>query len=174
MSQLDPEILADFLQEANHLIDQMLDILTKCEGDFGQVKSLEEYGLLVDRIMGGAKSLAIEVTDTNHVIYQLGDVCAICKAVGYKGSQITENENLYEIVVALLLDASEMMPKMLDLVQTNENINSVLNRTFLERVKWVNDKFGSDYRASVEVKSDTKTKLNQADIDELLKKLGLD
>jgi hypothetical protein len=174
MSQLDPEILRDFQAESKDLVDQMIEILEKCEGDFSQVKSLEQYGLFVDRIMGGAKSLAMSISDKNHIIHQIGDYCAICKAVGYKASQIKDNEHFYDVVVALLLDASEMLPKMLDLVGSNQNLNTVLSKTFVERVKWVSEKFGAEYRSSVEVNKNAPKKMDQGDIDDLLKKLGLD
>ncbi len=172
---LDYEILKDFLSESKDLISKMESILEQAEGDFSQVKSLEEYGLNVDRIMGAAKSLALMVTDENHLIHKVGDYSAICKAVGYKASQIKDNEQFYDICVALLLDGTEVLDQMIDGLGTGKSdIKELFSTTFLERLKWVSAQFGAEYRASVDVNKTSKTKLDQSEIDDLLKKLGLD
>lgn len=174
MAEIDSQILKDFLGESKTLIERMTDILEKCEGDFSQVQSLEDYGQNVDRIMGAAKSLAISV-DPKHLIHKIGDYAAICKAVGYKASQIKDNEQFYNICVALLLDGTEVLEQMIDGVSDGKSeIKELFSQTFLERLKWVSAQFGSQYRASVEVAKTPKNKMNQSDIDDLMKKLGLD
>ena len=78
------EILIEFREESKALNDKLLEILEKCEGDFTQAQSLEEYGNTVDRVMGGAKSLAMQFSKPGHLTQVLGDYAAICKAVSYK------------------------------------------------------------------------------------------
>lgn len=177
MANLDIEILEEFQAESKTLIEKMSSILESCEGDFSQVKSLEEYGLNVDRIMGAAKSLAL-MAEPDHLIHKIGDYAAICKAVGYKSSQIRGNEQFYDICVALLMDGTEVLEEMVDNVTSGKTtIQDLFSKTFLERLRWVSSEFGSDVRASVDVHSGQagqKSKMSQDDIDDLLKKLGLD
>lgn len=82
------DILKEFQIESKNLIEESLRVLENCDGDPSQAHSLEEYAQLVDRIMGGAKSLAVHLNDPNHIIHKVGDYAALCKAVGYKASQI--------------------------------------------------------------------------------------
>lgn len=175
MSTLDTEILKEFQAESKNLIEKMTSILESCEGHFDQVKSLEEFGMNVDRIMGAAKSLGMGEEDQKHTIHKIADYSAICKAVGYKASQIRDNEQFYDICVALLLDGTEVLNEMVDALDSNHlELKELFSTTFLERLRWVSAQFGAEYRSSVEVHKGAKTKLNQIEIDDLLKKLGLD
>jgi len=179
LSSMDTEILKEFQIESKNLIQQITEILEKCEGDFSQVKSLEEYGQVVDRVMGGAKSLAMGLSGatSDHFIHKIGDYAALCKAVGYKASQIEDNEQFYDVAVAFLLDATEMLTEMIDKILETKpaNFKDLFSQTFLDRLKWISSQFGAEYRASVDVKQATKVKkMSQGEIDNLLKKLGLD
>jgi hypothetical protein len=173
---LDKEILSEFQLESKILITQMQEILGNCEDDFSQVKRLEEFGQTVDRIMGGAKSLAVTSGEQNGPLHKLGDYAAVCKAVGYKASQITDNDPFYNICVGLLIDAVDILEKMMDNLSndTPAEPSMMLSQTFLDRLKWVGEKFGVEYRASVDVSKGNKTKkMSQTEIDMLLKKLGV-
>lgn len=172
MSELDSEIVKDFVDESKGLIEKLLDILNHAEGDYSQVKTLADYGNLVDRIMGGAKSLAMLVPK-DHAVHIIGDYAAVCKAVGYKASQIKNNEQFYDICVALLLDATENLSALIDNIDKPVNVlRQTLTNTFLERVKWVSSQFSADFRESVDA-SGSKGKMDQSEIDDLLKKLGI-
>lgn len=165
---LDNEILKEFIVESKSLIEQSLEILESADGSPAKAKTLETFGNNVDRIMGGAKNLAMLV-DVNHPLYFISDYCAVCKAVGYKGSQIKNNPDFYNICVALLLDATETLVEMIDHVSDeNKNPRNLLTQTFLDRLQWVSNQFSKDIRETVGEKS-----LGQNDIDELLKKLGI-
>lgn len=174
MADLDIEILKEFQNESKILIDKMISILETCEGDFSQVKGLEEFGQNVDRIMGAAKSLAL-LADPDHLIHKIADYSAICKAVGYKSSQIQDNEQFYDICVALLLDGTEVLRTMIDTLTSGKTaVKELFSKTLLERLRWVSSVFSADIRGSVDVHKGEKKKLSQNDIDDLLKKLGLD
>jgi chemotaxis protein histidine kinase CheA len=173
MANIDNEILEEFQNESKILIDKMNSILEEVEGDFNQVQSLEEYGNNVDRIMGAAKSLAL-MAEPDHLIHKIADYAAICKAVGYKSSQIRDNEQFYDICVALLMDGTEVLQEMIDNLSAGKSgIQELFSKTFLERLRWVSSVFKADVRASVDVNKGQK-KMSQSDIDDLLKKLGLD
>lgn len=171
VSDIDIEILKDFQTESKDLIDQLNFILEQCEGDFGQVKSLEQYGQIVDRIMGGAKSVGMGITDDSHFIHKIADYSALCKAVSYKASQIKDNPSFYDIAVALLLDATEMLDEMVQKVDQAKpsDFKELFSQTFLDRLRWISDQFGKNIRASVSAAG----AMNQNDIDALMKKLGM-
>lgn len=174
MEQQDGDILKEFEIESKSLIESLIEILERCEGDFAQVKSLEQYGQTVDRIMGGASNIALVTGDSNHVIHKIADYSAVCKAVGYKASQIKDNESFYDICVALLLDATEALREMVNVCtddQGQEKVRALMTPAFIDRLRWVSKQFSAEYSSSVGVKT-TSSKMGQDDIDELLKKLG--
>jgi hypothetical protein len=164
---IDDSILKEFVLESKSLISESLEILEEVESDISKVKRLEVYGNNVDRIMGGAKNLAI-MAEKDHPLHFIGDYCALCKAVGYKSAQIMSNEDFLMICVALLLDATEMLKEMIEKLATSKVERTKLNQTFLDRLQWVSSQFGKDVRETV-----GKQGLAQDDIDDLLKKLGI-
>lgn len=170
-SQLD-EILKDFQVESKKLIKEMKTVLDKCEGDMTLARSLEDYGMYVDRIMGGAKNIAINVSDPGHIIHKIADYSGVCKAVGYKSSQVTDNEPLFDTCVALLMDATDVLEVMFrNLIQKPAvPIDQLINQHLIDRLKWVSQKFGENYRSSVAI---GQQKMSQGEIDGLLRKLGV-
>lgn len=170
---LDKEIVQDFVDESKSLIEDLILLLESLEGHFKRVQELEDYGNRIDRIMGGAKSLAL-LADQNHPLHLVADYTALCKAVGYKASQIKDNEKFFDICVALLLDATETLDQMLGhMDQSAEELKKSLSHTFLERVRWVSQQFSDEFRGSVDAQNKESQKMSQDDIDELMKKLGL-
>lgn len=173
MADLNIEILKEFQAESKNLIENMNSLLESCEGDISQAKRLADYGNNVDRIMGAAKSLALQVP-AEHLIHKIADYSAICKAVSYKTSQMKDNEQFFDICVALLMDGTEVLDSMIDgLSEGKTGIKDLFTVTFLERLRWVSSQFSKDVRGSVEIGKQP-DKLSQSDIDNLLKKLGLD
>lgn len=176
---VDKEILEDFKTESKGLITELLDLLEEADGDPTQYEKLERYGQTVDRIMGGVKSLATNFAEdfpAGHMIHQMGDYAALCKAVGYKASQIQENEQFFNVCVAFLLDATEMLSQMVARLGSEEvkNLSHLLNKTFLDRLRWINAQFKGDVRATVaSTNAPVAKKMNQTEIDDLLRKLGV-
>jgi hypothetical protein len=168
---IDKEIVKDFVSESKDLIQEGLDLLENIEGDFSQVTKLEEYGNCVDRIMGGAKSLAM-MAPPNHALHMISDYAALCKAVGYKASQIEGNEAFYNICVGLLLDATETLDSLIDRIELDSStLKTSMPQAFIERLRWVSQQFSEEYRESVDAGKGKK--MSQSDIDDLMKKLGL-
>lgn len=168
---IDKAILKDFVIESKEIVSSSLELLENIEGDFSQISQLESYAQRIDRIMGAAKSLALMVPPP-HPLHVIADYTALCKAVGYKASQIKNNERFYEICVALLLDATETLQTWIDNLDQSIAFNvKDLSETFLERLRWVSNQFSADVRASVGVEG--KKKMAQDEIDDLLRKLGV-
>jgi enamine deaminase RidA (YjgF/YER057c/UK114 family) len=176
---VDNEILEDFKKESKNLLKEMDEILEKIEDRFDLVLDLEVYGQTVDRMMGGAKSIAANFPEefpSEHFIHQFGDYAALCKAVAYKASQIQANEQFYNVCIALLQDATDTLGKMLITLDkdTALPISKILSKTFLDRLKWVSNQFGTEIRGTVSsATSDRAKKMSQDEIDNLLKKLGI-
>ncbi len=172
MSNIDKDIVKDFTLESKGIIQDLIDTLEGIEGDFSKVSQLEEYGQKVDRIMGGAKSLALLVP-IDHPLHMVADYAALCKAVGYKASQIQGNPQFFDICVALLLDATETLSSWIEGLgsDTSEDLKSSITSTFLERLRWVSNQFGADVRGSVD--AGKPKAMDQNEIDELLRKLGV-
>ncbi|KYG69823.1 hypothetical protein AZI85_16405 [Bdellovibrio bacteriovorus] len=169
---IDKEIVEDFVGESKTLIEELIDLLESIEGDFSQVTKLADYGNNVDRIMGGAKSLAMMVPP-DHPLHMISDYAALCKAVGYKASQITDNEQFFDICVALLLDATETLESLIDnIFEEGKTLREKIPQAFIERLRWVSNQFSEEYSMSVGTGTKDK-KLKQSEIDDLLKKLGL-
>jgi hypothetical protein len=169
---IDKEIVEDFVNESKHLIEDLLELLESIEGDFSQVKKLADYGNNVDRIMGGAKSLAL-MAPPDHALHMISDYSALCKAVGYKASHIRDNEKFFDICVALLLDATETLSDLLSRIHEDGNLlRQTITPAFIDRLRWVSQQFSDDVDASVGT-GNSPTKMDQMGIDELLKKLGL-
>ncbi len=166
---IDPSILDDFLQESLTLVEQCIELLETIESNPSEVERLGEFANLIDRVMGGAKSLALGLSEEN-ALHLIGDYCAICKSVGYQSSRIQNNVQLYDIAVALLLDAVEMVRTLFQRLDTSRSeLKKLFTTTFLDRLKWMSVQFD-------EIEKNRKyggPKMQQNEIDELLKKLGL-
>jgi chemotaxis protein histidine kinase CheA len=159
---IDTEIIKDFLDESKSLVEDLVTLLEDIEGDFSKVAKLADYGNGVDRVMGGAKSLALQV-DSNHALHMIADLTAVCKAVGYKASQIEGNEQLFNACVGLLLDATETLQQLLDRIdQDTATLKKIIPQAFIERLTWASNQFSSDVRASV----------SSGNMNDLIKKLS--
>lgn len=170
----DLKILAEFQSESKKLLQQMKIILEDCGTGAAPALRLEDYGNLVDRIMGGAKSIAVALSVQVHPIHKVSDYADVCKVVGYKTSQIKDHDAFFEICIALLLDATEVLEELILGLMTMkpEDVNSLITQKILDRLRWVAGKFGEDGQVG-RASKDRKGKLNQKNIDDLLKKLGV-
>lgn len=171
----DPELIEDFVNEANGLFDQLEEILDELEDDLTNTAHLEKFGQVIDRIMGAAKSI-----EANEVAM----FCELGKIIGYKSSQ-TKEPALLNVVVAILFDAIDLLRKMVANLKTNDDsgLKDLSTEAFGTRLSWLSDKFKHIERASVAYKKPedvTKKDLgkkgqtmDQGSIDDLMKALGL-
>lgn len=150
----------------------MLAILEEAEEDFTKVRTLDTFGQLVDRIMGGAKTIAISDPKLT-TMEAIGKYSELCKAIGYKGSQITDNEQLYNVTVGVLLDGTEVLDEMINGLKdgSESSVEDFMTGHFLERLTWLASQFGDEYRASVEIeRKDDKSEMlgSQSEVDALI------
>ena len=166
---IDKAIIDDFKSESLSLIEECIELLETAENNPSEVEKLSDFANRIDRVMGGAKSLAL-MAPKDHPLNLIGDYCAICKSVGYQGAQVQGNDELYNVIVALLLDAVEMTQTIFEkLDSTSTELKKLFTTTFLERLKWVSFQFDELEKK----RSGGKDRMEQNEIDALLKKLGL-
>jgi chemotaxis protein histidine kinase CheA len=174
-SDLQQMMLVEFQKEAKTLLNTLYETLESIDDDYSKSKDLENYGQVVDRIMGGAKILALDF-DESHFTHQIGNYAELCKAVSYKASQIQDNESLFCICLAFLMDATDVLKDMINGLSSNTKLEmkSFFNHAFLDRLKWISGKFSSEVRASVSFDTgNAEEVMDQNAIDDLMKKLGL-
>jgi hypothetical protein len=142
----DPELVKIFKDESDVLLQELQGILEKLEEDTqleAVSKNLELYGQAIDRMMGAAKSLSFN---------RIGKLCELGKMVGYKSSQ-AKDENLNQIVIAFLFDATEHLKEMIINLPSSESQDAkmAMSATLMSRLKWLVEKFKHIERGSVAI-----------------------
>ena len=137
------DIVDDFCREGKKQIDALNDLLENLEDDLSDKKQLEEFGQVIDRMMGAAKSLEIQ---------SVAIFCELGKNIGYKASQINQ-EALISVVVAVLIDAVQILEKLILKLEKGEDLElkEISATAFLTRLQWLNDKFKHIKRSSVAI-----------------------
>ncbi|MFN3454421.1 MAG: hypothetical protein ACK41T_05620 [Pseudobdellovibrio sp.] len=169
---IDKEILNDFYEESKGLIEELVDLLESMEGDFSQIERLCEYGNKIDRIMGTARSIAL-MAPPDHGLNLISDYTSLCKVVAYKAAEVKSNPKLYEVTVALLLDATEALEVLIPKLELPmDELKKCISPNFIERVRWVSGQFIKQTEAPQIASTTGSNPMGQADIDDLMKKLG--
>lgn len=150
------EILDLFKQESLSIISKIDVILDDISANPEKNELLEEFGQNIDRIMGAAKNLEVS-GELPEIMGRIGEFCQLCKAIGYKGSQVSSPE-LTTIVAAFLMDAIDLLNGFILRVETltQDDVSGLISATFLERLKWMNEKMGDNLRSSVAINKDKK------------------
>lgn len=162
------EILKEFQDESKVYVAELADILEEVEENIENNQKLEKFGQVVDRIMGAAKTLEGAYQDES--LKHISSYSELCKLIGYKASQLKNQPEFCAVVVAFLLDATEMLDELIENVGSAKKTSQVLTATFLSRLQMISGRFDSSLRGSVGVEDKAST---QSEIDELLKKMGL-
>jgi chemotaxis protein histidine kinase CheA len=164
---LDPEmseIIEDFCKESETIYAELEAILDSYE-DEPDSQKLEEFGQIIDRIMGAAKSVDA---------VQTGLYCDLGKSISYKASQ-SMDQALLDIVIAVLFDTVEILQVMNKNIEATkeEKVSGINLEAFGSRLRWLADKFKNIQRSSVAIAPDEKKLEDQKSIDQLLADLGL-
>ena len=158
---LDADILNDFYQESNTIITESLELLEEMEGDFSQKENLKVFANKIDRIMGASASIAM-MAEPDHGLNLVTDYTSLCKVVAYKAAEIQDNAKLYDVTVALLLDAVEALNILIKKIELPmAELKKVISPNFIERLRWISEQFSKQNSLKA-----------QSEIDDLMKKLG--
>jgi len=164
------ELLNEFKSESHDLCKRMISILEDCENNPGQCKRLEEFGQLADRMMGGAKIFIMNVGDDSGRMEVVAAYTELEKLLGYKGAQLPAGSGLLPVVVGLLLDATELLARVVDSLGTEDSTaaEELVAKTFLDRLEWVNSQFDASISGAVPL---VHKRLDQSQIQKLIETL---
>lgn len=170
MSDIDQELLSEFLEESRGIVADCESLLEDIENDPSQAGRLGEFANLIDRVMGAAKSLAM-MAAPEHPLNIVGDITALCKAIGERGSNSARNEQLFTVTVAFLLDAVEITRELLDSLEDPDAVvTSDVRAAILDRVGMISNIYKQMPKDALV--GDAGPKMEQNEIDEIMKKLG--
>lgn len=164
------EIVQDFIDESETLTNECLGLLEELESNPSEYKKLDSVGNKIDRIMGTAQNVQMLYPEIENLIL-ISDYAAICKVVAYKATAIEQNLQFVSVVISFLIDATETLQILI--VKSKSPINELkaqFNPAFLDRLKWISNKFTHEYKGAVGL---GRGGLDQTNIDDLLKKLGI-
>ncbi len=160
------EIVLDFCKESRELFSELESILDDLEEDVTNSQKMEQFGQIIDRVMGAAKTIGAS---------EISTLSELSKTIGYKASQINDAP-LLEIVVAILFDTLEILNKIVNSLAAgkSETVKDLGSKTFVKRLNWLSDKFKNIERASVHYEEKAESsRLDQSSIDDLISSLGL-
>lgn len=137
---VDTEILHGFYEETQALLKELIDISEEFE-ETSRVELLENFGQIIDRIMGAAYTLEL---------VEIGRFCELGKKIGYKASQASD-QKLVELAGPILADTTEILQSMINGLTDKEShpSNEMLN-AFRDRLKWFLEKFQDIERATTD------------------------
>jgi len=159
------EVIEDFCAESEKIYSELEEMLENYE-ESSDGKILEEFGQVIDRIMGAAKSIDANLT---------GVYCELGKTISYKASQ-SMDKALLDIVTAVLFDTIDILKIMnKNIIKfKKEEVPGFNLEAFATRLRWLADKFKDIQRSSVSIAvTDDKQLKDQKSIDDLLADLGL-
>lgn len=175
MNGLNSEILNSFLEESKTLVNQIQEILEEVEEDTSKIEKMKESANLIDRIMGGAKSLA-QFAPPQHALGLVGDISALCKTVSYKALKIPPHHPLFVTSIAFLIETNEILEQILnDFESPRLILQKKYASHFPERLKWISGEFEKNFNEKLNLKLGESAAglINQDEVDDLLKKLGI-
>ncbi len=166
---LDPNLLEAFANESRKIVNNLMMILKEIKGKSSLHAKLQDYGNQVDRIMGGATSLAL-TTSEEHALNLLSEYTNICKNIAYKADKNTGNAQFYNLCVAFLFEGTATLQFLVDRI--NEPVGSLkkaCESSMIERFRWVAQQIKL---ADSEAIGFDHNRLTQDDVDDLFKKMG--
>lgn len=109
MDDFTKQLIADFVEESQGIIDQLREIVEGLENLERPPSDFALFGQRIDGIMGCAKTMGLEgIPDLALAIKVIGQQAEGCKLLGYKASQMSD-PNIIKMVAAFLADALEMV-----------------------------------------------------------------
>jgi hypothetical protein len=165
---VDKKILGEFTLESKRIVVSLKDIINSIQVDPSQVKRLVDYSNQVDRIMGAAQSLAVSIKG-EHALHLISELSAICKIISLKAAQLTKSSDFLSACLAILKEGTENLESFLNGIdKPASDLKSAVAGSYMERFRWL-----SNQLAKASPEGSAGVQMSQADIDELMKKLGL-
>jgi chemotaxis protein histidine kinase CheA len=135
------EILREYIHDAQSILKDLNQILELLEEDPSRFELLEEFGQKVDRIMGAAKSMGLDLS---------GKISDYCKRSSYKAAQ-AQSPQLTVICTAFLAEAVEDLEVITNSLYHSgqEEMDPVLLKTLYSRMEFLASRLSHIERSSV-------------------------
>jgi len=158
------EIVDEFCDESDGLLEEIRDILFEFEDNPTNPSALEQFGQVIDRIMGASKTLGLS---------DIGHLCQMGKIIGYKGSQVGE-QPLQEVTCGVLMDLCDFLEELLTNLRNSRKETDYDIDAFKGRLQWLAAKFRHIDRASCEIegKKSSGKNVTTAELDRLINQFG--
>lgn len=137
------EILDDFISESESLLEELNSVLEDIEDNPEQGEKLEEFGQIIDRMMGAAQTIGIE---------KIGHLCQMGKIIGYKAGQHNQPA-MTEMTCGVLFDLVDLLENLLKELKEKQEANYDTS-SFVSRLEWLAAKFSHIKRSSCTIEED--------------------
>lgn len=135
------EILKEFEAESKTIVQDALLILNGILENLDQYRDLSIYSNAIDRIMGGAATVAIEYKP-DHPLHLVKEYTLVCKVLSLQLAESDSNRELLKSCVALLVEATKIVEKLLrNLHLSGTEIFSVIPQNFIGNFNKISDQF---------------------------------
>lgn len=156
------EIVLEFCDESETLLEQCLNCLEEFEDDPTQTPFLEKYRQIIDRMMGAAATLGFN---------EIASLCEMGKIIGYKSSQ-GDQQALNEMACGILMDLTDLLEILVTNLKEKKNEHDFDIPSFSSRLQWLADKFKHIERASCDFEAEDDEAISSSELDDLIS--GLD
>lgn len=140
---LPEDILSEFINEANELLQQLSEVIQDLELEHEEFPSelLKVFAQRIDRIFGAAKTIALSDPD-NPSLKAIGSIAETCKKIGYRAAE-KKDLRLLPFFSAFWSDAVENIETLLvhiqDVEKSAQTVTQISN-VLQGRLKWLEDK----------------------------------
>ena len=135
------EILEEFDAESKTIVQEALSILNTVLENLDQFRDLSKYSNAIDRIMGGAATVAIEYR-ADHPLHLVKEYTLVCKVLSLQLAESDSNRELLKSCVALLVEATKIVEKLLKSLHLSATeISSVIPQNFIFNLSKISDQF---------------------------------
>lgn len=140
---MDIEILEEFRKESKQILDELNSVVESLEDpkEATYKSQLAEFAQKIDRIMGTAKTIAM--IEPDHMgLKRIGQIAALCKALGYKAAEATSME-LLPLFSAFWADTLEVVGELMNSLEDDaktKKIASEFSIAIEKRLTWLSQK----------------------------------
>ncbi len=141
---LDLELIKDFREESETLIDELEEITDQLEDSDREETTaalLKEFSQKIDRIMGAAKNLQLMAPDHKGLAF-LATITEMCKTIGYQAAALKRN-HLVPIFAGFWAETLEVMREILAAIESPESTKKVVDarsEMLQKRLTWLAEK----------------------------------
>ncbi len=140
---MDNSILDEFKTESKQILSELKDIVEMMEDDTTSQGNdhIVQFAQRIDRIMGASQTIAM-LFPFNSGLKEIGKIASLCKAMGYKVSQIDAPE-LVPLFGAFWADAIEALSEILENLENASEIDRIVQGLVplvRKRLEWLSSK----------------------------------